>query len=68
MKKKPVRSAAGKEKRTSRRAVSQKGQRRVYMQVQVHEQWKLQKTNGKFKHDSDLAAFLISLEFRRQER
>ena len=68
MKKKPVCSAAGKEKRTSYKAVWLKGQRRVYLQAQVHEQWKLLKTNGKFKNDSDLAAFLISLEFWRQER
>ena len=67
-KKKPVRGAAGKEKGTSYRAVWLKGQRRIYMQAQVHEQWKLLKTNGKFKNDSDLAAYLISLEFRRQER
>ena len=61
-KKNPVRSAAGKEKRTSYRAVWLRGQRRVYMQVQVHEPWKLRKTNGKFKNNSDLAAFLISLK------
>ena len=64
-KKKPVSSTAGKEKRNSYRAVWLKGQRLVYMQAQVHEQWKLQKTNGKFINDSDLAASLISLEFRR---
>ena len=63
-KKKPVRSAAGKEKRTQYRAVWLKGQRRVYMQAQVHEQWKLLKSNRKFKNDSDLAVYLI-LEFRR---
>ena len=67
-KKKPVRSAAGKEKRTSYRAVWLKGQRHVYMQAQVHEQWTLLKTNGKFRNDSDLAGYLISLEFRRHER
>ena len=39
-KKKPVRSAAGKEKRTSYRAVWLKGLRRVYMQAQVLELWK----------------------------
>ena len=66
--KKPIRSAAGKEKRASYRAVYLKGQRRVYMQPQVHEQWKLLRTNGKFKNDSDLTAYLILLEFRRQER
>ena len=49
-------------------AVWLKGQRRIYMQALVHEQWKLLKTNGKLKHDSDQAAYLISLEFRRQER
>ena len=67
-KKKPVRSATGKEERTSYRAVWLKGQRLVYMQTQVDEQWKLLKPNGKFKNDSDPAAYLISLEFRRQER
>ena len=67
-KKKPIRSAAGKEKRTLYRAVWPKGQRRVYMQAQVHKQWKLLKTNGKFNSDSDLAAYLISFEFRRQEK
>ena len=66
-KKKPLCSAAGKKRRTSYRAVWLKGQRRVYMQAQVDEQWKLLKTNGKFKNDSDLAAYQISLEFRRQE-
>ena len=35
---------------------------------QVHEQWKLLKTNGKLKNDSDLTAYLILLELRRQER
>ena len=64
MKKKPDCSETGKEKRTSYRAVYL--QRHVYSQEQVHEQWKLFKTNGKFKNDSDLAAYLISLEFRRQ--
>ena len=63
-KKKPVRSAAGKGKRTSYRAVWLKGQSRVCMQAQVHEQWTLLKTNGKLKNDSDLAGYLISLEFR----
>ena len=66
-KKKPVRSAAGKEKRTSYKAVGLKGQRCVYMQAQVHEQWKLLKTNEKFKNDSDLVAYLHSPEFRQQE-
>ena len=61
-KKKPVRSAAGKEKRASCRAVWLKGQRYVYMQAQVHEQWKLLKANGKLKNDSELAAYVISLE------
>ena len=63
-KKTPVCSAAGKEQRTSYRAVRLKGQRRVYMQAQIHEQWTLLKTNGKSKNDSDLAAYLISLVFR----
>ena len=67
-KKKHLCSAAGKEERTSYMAVWLKGQRRVYMQAQVHEQWKLLKINGKFKNNSDLAAYLISLKFRRQER
>ena len=67
-KKKPGRNAAGKGKRTSYNAVWLKGQRHVYMQEQVHEQWKLLKTNGKFKNHWDLAAYLISLKFRRQER
>ena len=67
-KKKPVCSAAGKENRTSYRAVWLKGQRCVYTQAQVHKQWKVLKTNGKFKNDLDLAAHLISLKFRRQER
>ena len=48
-------------------AVWLEGQKRVYMQAQVHEQWKLLKTNGKLKNDSDLVAYLISFEFRRQE-
>ena len=63
-KKKPVRSAADKEKKTSCRAVWLEGQVRVYMQAQIHEQWTLLKTNGKLKNDSDVAAYLISLEFR----
>ena len=67
-KKKPVGSAASKEKRTSYRAVWLKGQRRINLQAQVQEQWKLLKNNGKFKNDSDLAAYLISLQFKRQER
>ena len=67
-KKKPFRSALGKERRSSYRAIWLKGQRRVYLKAQVHEQWKLLKSNGRFKNDSDLAAYLISLEFRRQER
>ena len=58
-KKKPVRSAAGNEKGNSYRAVWLKGQRRVYMQAQAHEQWKLLKTNGKVSNDSDLAGHLI---------
>ena len=65
---KHARSAAGTEKRTSYRAVWLKGQRHVNMQAQVHEQWKLLKTNGKLQNESDLAAYLISLEFRGQER
>ena len=65
---KPVCSAVGKEKRTSYKAVWLKGQRLVYMETQIHEHWKLLKANGKFKNDSDLAAYLISLKFRRQER
>ena len=65
---KPVCSAAGKEKRTSYMAIWLKGQRRIYMQALGHEQWKLLKTNGKLKNDSDLSAYLISLEFRRKER
>ena len=48
-KKKSVRRAAGKEKRTSYRAIWLKGWRCVYMQAQVHEQWKLLKTNGNSK-------------------
>ena len=44
MNKKPVRSAASKEKSTSCRAVWLKGQRRVHMQAQVHEQWTMLKT------------------------
>ena len=50
MKKKPVRSAAGKEKRTSYRAFWLKGRKRVCMQALVHEQCKLLKSNGKFKN------------------
>ena len=65
MKKKPVRSATGKEKRTSHRDVWLKEQRRVYLQAQVHKQGKLLETNGKVENDSNLAAYLISLEFRR---
>ena len=34
---KPVRSAAGKEKRASYSAAWLKGQRRIYMQAQAHE-------------------------------
>ena len=67
-KKKPVRSAAGKEKRTSYKAVWLKGQRLIYMRSQAHEQQKLCKANGILKSDSNLAGYLISLEFRRQER
>ena len=50
-KKKPVRSAVGKEKRNSYRAVWLTGHRRVYLQAQVHRQWKLLKINGKLKND-----------------
>ena len=67
-KKKPACSAAGKEIITLYRVVWLKGQRRTYMQAQIHAQWTLLKTNGKFKNDSNLPAYLISLEFRRQER
>ena len=45
-KKKPVCRAAGKEKRTSYRAVWLKGQRCVYMQAQAQGQRKLLKANG----------------------
>ena len=67
-KKNLARSAAGKEKRNSYMVIWLKGHRRVYMQAQDQEQWKLLKTNRKFKNDLDLAAYLISLEFRGKER
>ena len=42
--------------------------RQIYLKNQVYEQWKLLKTKKNFFSDSNLAAYLISLEFQQQNR